>query len=253
MAVGFLPLLLLGHTSAYSSMSMWGGFALWAALIWERTPRALLVVGLGFLVLVGATLGALTFFAPQIPARFAPAGVPLVSWLELRRMLGITSVALGICAALAAYFAGRRRPEIALVAVLVSMIPIGLCLAESVSRMAPSFSLAGAARFLNPRLAEQGQVLFEGPLHRGSTLAFYLNRKFFLVNQQPDYFDRGPESQAKYLDEGFVLEVWNRSVPVYLIIDESRIPHWQELITARVHIFHQVTTSGHHVVLSNQL
>jgi 4-amino-4-deoxy-L-arabinose transferase-like glycosyltransferase len=253
MAVGFFPLLLFGHASAYSSMSTWSAFALCAALICERTPRRLLVAGLGFLVLVGAAFGGLAWFAPEIPGNFAPAGVPLVSWLELRRMLGITGVALGICAALATWFAGRRRLEVALILVLVSMVPIGLCLVESVSRMAPSFSLAGAARFLNPRLGEQGQVLYEGPLHRGSTLAFYLNRKFFLVNQEPDFFDRGPEAQAKYLDEGFVLEVWNRSVPIYLIIDESRVSHWQELITTRVHIFHQVTTSGHHVVLSNQL
>ena len=253
MAVGFLPLLLFGHASAFSSMSMWSAFALWAALVWERTPRALLLAGLGFLVLIGAAVGALACFAPEIPGRFAPAGVSLAGWLELRRMLGLTSVALGICAALAAYFTGRRRPEIALILVLVSMVPIGLGLAESVSRAAPSFSLAGAARFLNPRLGEQGQVLYEGPLHRASTLAFYLNRKFFLVNQEPDFFDRGPEARAKYLDENFVLEVWNRSVPIYLIIDESRVSHWQELITARVHIFHQVTTCGHHVVLSNQL
>ncbi|PYJ07447.1 MAG: hypothetical protein DMF06_15730 [Verrucomicrobia bacterium] len=253
MAVGFLPLLLVGHASAYSSMSMWGSFALWAALVWERTPRLLLVAGLGLLVLIAISLGALACFASDFPASFAPAGVPLSNWLELRRILGMASVALGICGGLAAYFAGRRRPEIALILVLVAMVPIGLGLAESVSRMAPFFSLAGPARFLNPRLGEQGQVLYEGPLHRGNTLAFYLNRKFFLVNQEPDFFDRDQEARAKYIDEQFVLEIWNRSTPVYLIIDESRIPHWQDLITSRVHIFHQVTTSGHFVVLSNQL
>ena len=253
MAVGILPLLLLDHASAYSSMSMWSAFALWVALVWERTPRPLLVAGLGLLVLVGAALGALAWFAPQIPGSFAPAGVPLVSWLELRRMLGITGVALGICAALAACFVGRRRPEIALVVVLVSMVPIGLSLAESVSRMASEFSLAGAARFLNPRLGEQGQVLYEGPLDRGSTLAFYLNRKFFLVNQEPDFFDQGASAREKYLDDHFIMEAWNRSDPLYLIIHEDRVPHWQDLITARVHIYHQVTTCGPYVVVSNEL
>jgi hypothetical protein len=133
------------------------------------------------------------------------------------------------------------------------MVPIGLCLAEGVSRMAPSFSLAGAARFLNPRLGERGQVLYEGPLHNGSTLTFYLNRKFFLVNQRPDFFDQSAAAKEKYLDENFVLEAWNRSDPIYLIIDENRVPHWQKLVTARVHIYHQVTTCGHYVVLSNQL
>ena len=52
--------------------------------------------------------------------------------------------------------------------------------------MAPSFSLAGAARFLNSHLGERGQVLYEGSLQNGSSLTFYLNRKFFLVNQEPD-------------------------------------------------------------------
>jgi len=119
--------------------------------------------------------------------------------------------------------------------------------------MAHSFSLAGAARFLNPRLGERGQVLYEGSLHDGSTLSFYLHRKFFLVNQKPDFFDQSAAARQKYLDEPFVLEAWNRSDPIYLIIDEGRVPYWQQLVTARVHIYHQVTTCGPHVVLSNQL
>jgi 4-amino-4-deoxy-L-arabinose transferase-like glycosyltransferase len=253
MAVGFLPPLLLGQGSAYSSMSMWSGFALWAALVWERTPHRLRLVALGLLVLVGSAIGIIAFFAPEILRGLMPAGTSVASWLALRRMLEIASMALGISAVLALYFAAKQRHQVALLPVLIAMVPIGLCVAEGASRMAPSFSLAGAARFLNPRLGERGQVLYEGRLFNGSTLTFYLNRKFFLVNQKPELFDRSAAAQQKYLDENFVLEAWNRSDPIYLIIDESRVPHWQELVTARVHIYHQVTTCGHYVVLSNQL
>ena len=178
MAVGFLPLLLLGPQSAYSSMSMWSAFALWAALVWERTPRRLRVLGLSFLLLAGVAIAVISFFAPEFFGAIAPTSIPAASWLALRQMLEIAGVALAVFTLAALYFAARERSEIALLLVLVSMVPIGLCLAEGVSRMAPSFSLAGAARFLNPRLGERGQVLYEGPLH-GSTLTFYLNRKFF--------------------------------------------------------------------------
>ncbi|MEY2489428.1 MAG: hypothetical protein QOC70_1370 [Verrucomicrobiota bacterium] len=252
MAVGFLPLLCLGHQSAYSSMSMWSAFALWAALVWERTPRPLLVLGLGFLVLAGAAVGALAFFAPDILVGLAPAGAPVASWLALRRLFELLGVALAICGMLAIYFA-TKRSEIALLLALVSMVPIGLCLAEGASRIAPSFSLASTGRFLNPRLGERSQILYEGSLHDGSSLTFYLNRKLLLVNQKPDFFDQSASAREKYLDEPFVLEAWTRSDPIFLIIDESRVPHWQELVTARVHIYHQITTCGRYVVLSNQL
>jgi uncharacterized membrane protein YphA (DoxX/SURF4 family) len=252
-AVGFLPLLLPGHQSACSSMSMWSAFALWAASVWERTPRTLRVVGLSFLILAEAAVGTIAFFAPEILGGVAPAGIPAPSWLALRHLLELAAAALVIFGALTLYFAARQRSEIALLFISVSMVPIGLCLAESVSRMAPSFSLAGAARFLNSRLGERGQVFYEGPLHNGNTLSFYLNRKFFLVNQTPDFFDQSAAAREKYLDENFVLEAWSRSDPIYLVIEESRVPHWQQLVTARVHIYHQVTTCGHYVVLSNQL
>ena len=38
------------------------------------------------------------------------------------------------------------------------MVPIGFCLVESGARAAPYFSLADAARFLNPRLGRTGEV-----------------------------------------------------------------------------------------------
>jgi hypothetical protein len=178
---------------------------------------------------------------------------PFANWMVLRPLLEIAALALAVFALAALLFARRPRSEIALLLVLASMVPIGLCLAEGASRIAPAFSLAGAARSLNPLLEERGEVLFEGPLRNASSLTFYLQRNFFLVNQEPDFFDRSAEARQKYLDENFVLEAWNRADPIYLIIDERRVPHWQELVTARVHIYHQVTTCGRYVVLSNQL
>jgi 4-amino-4-deoxy-L-arabinose transferase-like glycosyltransferase len=253
MAVGFLPLLLLGHQSPYSSMSAWSAFALWAALVWERTPRLLRLFALGFLALAGAAVVALVFFDPEIVSSLAPIAAPITNWFALRQVLELAGVAVSICALLALYFAAKDRSEIALLVILISMVPIGLCLAEAVSRISSSFSLAGAARFLNQRLGERGQVLYEGPPPNASTLTFYLNRKFFFVNQPPDFFDRNEAAREKYLDEKFVLAAWNGSDPIYLIIHENRVPHWQKLVTARVHIYHQVTTCGHYVVLSNQL
>lgn len=253
MAVGFLPLLLMGGGSPGSSMSMWSAFALYAAVTWERTPRTLQVAALCLIALGGAVMGAIGFLRPDILGSIALPDIPTGNRLVLLPLLKIAGSALLVFAALAAYSAARQRADIALAVVLASMIPIGLCLAEGMARMAPLFSLAEAARFLNPRLGQTGQVLYEGSLQSGSSLTFYLDQKFFLVNQPPDFFDQSPGARAKYLDEPFVLEAWTRADPLYLIIRQDRVPHWRRQVIERVHIYHQVTTCGPYVVLSNQL
>jgi len=243
MAVGSLPLLLIGDRSASASMSMWSAFALWAASAWDRTPRPLRAGAIGVLIFGGAAVAAIAFFAPQ--------HVP--NWIALRSLLQFAGLALLIISPVALYFSAKDRAEIALFIVLGSMVPIGLCLAEGASRLAPLFSLADAAEFLNPRLGENGHVLFEGPPQRASSLTFYLNRRFFLVNQPPEFFDRTDSAREQYLDENFVLTEWDRAAPLFLIVEQNRLPHWQRLVTDRVHIYHQVTTCGPYVVLSNQL
>jgi hypothetical protein len=171
----------------------------------------------------------------------------------LRPLFQIAGVALATFALGAIYFTLKERSEIALVLVMGSMIPFGLCLAEGASRLAPFFSLANTAQFLNARLGPDGQVLYEGSLQSGSSLALYLNRNFFLVGEPPDFFEQGEAARQKYLDEHFVLEAWNRADPIYFIIEQDRVVHWKKLVTARVHIYHQVTTCGRYIVLSNQL
>lgn len=253
MAVGFLPPVLIGNAPAYASMIMWGAFALWAALAWERMPRELRAAGVGLLLLAGFAIAGVAVFSPETLGGITFLGIPAASWVALHPVFQIAGVALTAFALGAIYFALKERSEIALVLVVGSMIPFGLCLAEGASRLSPFFSLATAAEFLNPRLGQNGQVLYEGSLQSGSSLTFYLNKKFFLVGQPPDFFEQSEGARQKYLDEHFVLEAWTRADPIYFIIEQDRVIHWKKLVTARVHIYHQVTTSGRYIVLSNQL
>src|SRR5438309_7055877 len=77
----------------------------------------------------------------------------------------------------------KQRAKLAAIALAASMVPIGLSMIEGVARTASYFSLADVARFLNTRLDAGSDTIFEGPLDESSSLIFYLNRKFFLVNQ----------------------------------------------------------------------
>jgi hypothetical protein len=49
------------------------------------------------------------------------------------------------------------------------------------------------------------------------------------------------------------LKKWGQPGAVYLIIEESRADYWKALLTAEFHIYHQITTCGTYVMLSNQL
>jgi hypothetical protein len=125
---------------------------------------------------------------------------------------------------------------------------------EAVAQIAPYFSLADVARFLNPRLDAGGDTIFEGPLDDSSSLIFYLNPKFFLVNQNPrKETPIGKPSIDIFLNEAAVLEKWGQPDAVYLIIEESRADYWKGILTAHFHVYHQITRCGTYVVLSNQL
>ena len=63
----------------------------------------------------------------------------------------------------------------------------------------------------------------------------------------------GSQSSSVFLDEEAVLQKWAAPEEVFLIIDQGRIGYWRKLLTDRFHIYHQITTCGTYVVLSNQL
>jgi len=250
-------------------MSMWSAFALWAAMAWDRIPQSLRAAGAIAVGVMGLILAGGALFAARaahalngtwgvMDARWtawrALHDMPVSAWVALRPMLVITAVSFVFFSIIAFYFILKQREKLAAIALAVSMIPAGLSMVVGVAKTAPYFSLADVARYLNPRLETGGHALFEGPLDDSSSLIFYLNRRFLFVNQNPrKEAPMGAPAMDIFLDEQAVLDKWGQPDAVYLIVEQSRADYWKERVVSRFHIYHQVTTSGTYVVLSNQL
>ena len=229
MAVVFLPLLFSSHRQDSDSIPMWGGFALSAACAWDRMPRRFRIIGLG---LTGAAGLALALISGADLSHLIPTAAGH-DWRSLLLMAGLPLLGAAL---LAGYFAMHDREMLALAIVMLGSVPMGLSAAEGMARLGAQFSLANAAQFLGPRLEDGGEVLFEGSALASSSLGFYLEKNYSLLR-----------------DEDSALEKMAQAHPVFLIIHKDRIPHWQDRLTERFHIFHQETTCGPHVVVSNDL
>ena len=227
----------------YDSIAMWSGFALFAACAWDRISTPLRCAGIALVAVIG--LGTAVAIGQ---ARFVLPGLGKFAFQQGdKALLTLAGLALVVCCAAAAYLIWHERDKLAITTLLLAIVPIGLGGAESLARNSPYLSFARIAQFLQSPPVPPGEVVFEGARDEASSLDFYLERAFFLVQASSDR----QESTARALTPADALERMSQPPPVYVVIHKNRVPWWQAQLTERFHIYHQVTNCGMHAVVNN--
>jgi 4-amino-4-deoxy-L-arabinose transferase-like glycosyltransferase len=261
----------------YYSMSCWGVVAAFLTLPWMsgefaflRLPRPYLLVPAILFALAGvfaigfagwirpqlATLGEVT--AAPISQRDtfydAIAGISPALWAQFLYLLWIFGAALLATGIASSLLIWQRRFFPALL-VFASAMGVTIYLAAAgFTTMSPYFSLAGEASAINGEIVAKPDAIVacEALPHTASSLLYYLNARIHWVNAPFDnqYAQRVlGQGRDYYWDEAGLLAAWHSAHPVYLIVEESRLAHWQNLLPPDARV---VNKSGTRLVLCNR-
>jgi 4-amino-4-deoxy-L-arabinose transferase-like glycosyltransferase len=260
----------------YYSMSCWGAVAMFLVLPWigedwtgvrvsrwYRVVPCLLIAGVGIFSLGLAawmhfhlaSFGDATATPLQTRDTFMDAisGISPALWGKFTLLLGIFGATALVAGTGASLLAWRRRFFSALL-VLSGGMAVPICLAAAgFTIMSPYFSLAENARAINREIATQPDavVACEALPNTASSLLYYLDARVHWVNAPFDnqYAQRVLGlGRDYYWDDAGLKRKWSAAVPVYLIIEESRLPHWQKELAPGWRL---VNKSGTRLVLCN--
>jgi len=170
-------------------------------------------------------------FAARNSAAGTLTGLGADEWDRLQPLLLPASAALAAGAMLA--LAQLRRPGGSARVwppVAASAGMLALCATYAMDTLSPSFSLApiGAAlRAQDP--AARAPVVYDGPSHEGSSLAFYADAPLRWIDVPETEFavrSRGI-GRDRFTDGDAVEAGWRGGAALWLVVEESRLPIWQ--------------------------
>ncbi len=245
MAVGFVPLLFVPQRQHFDSLPMWSAFSLWAACAWGRTPFRLRIAGIAAAA-AGCAIAVICLRSDTF--RAVAFGLPFGQQPFASLLMLCATVAALVAFAGAGYLLWRKEETLATAVMLLGTLPLGLSVAEADARRGPYASFGTLARSLP--FGDDVELIYDGSLRSGSSLAFYLRRPLSVISEANGL--AGSKPDERHLTELEALDRFGAAHPVYLVLHKDRIPLWQERLTTRYHIYHQVSTCGAYVVVSNQ-
>jgi hypothetical protein len=184
----------------------------------------------------------------------AITGISPALWCQMLVLLEIFGVAALLAGGMAAVLAWRGRTFPALFVLggggAVPMI-LG---AVGFTIMSPYFSLAENARAIEREIAGAPGALVacEAEPNTASSLLYYLPQRVHWVNASFDnqYAQQVlGEGRDFYWDDAALAGAWSSAAPVYLVIEEGRLAHWQEELSPAPRL---VSRSGTRLVLANR-
>jgi len=232
----------------YYTFAAFPAFALLLSRAFEEGPersrrRLALAAPVALLLLLGvAGLGAWATdaiggaersrsFAARNSAAGTFTGLGAGEWDRLQPLLLPASASLAAAAMLA--LAQLRRPGGSArvwLPVTAGAGMLALCATYAMDALSPSFSLApiGAAlRAQDP--AARVPVVYDGPSHEGSSLAFYADAPLRWIDVPETEFavrSRGI-GRDRFTDGDAVEADWRAGGALWLVVEESRLPVWQ--------------------------
>lgn len=230
----------------YYGFAAFPAFALLLSRAFEEMPRrrrVALAAPLGLLLLLGvggATVWATDAiggakrsdpFAARNSAAGTFTGLAENEWDHLQPLLLPMSAAL-VAGAVLALTQLRRPGGNARVwpPVAAGAGVLGLCATYALDALSPSFSLApigDALRAQEP--TAQTPIVYDGPSHEGSSLAFYADAPVRWIDvPETEFAVRARGIGRERFTDGDAVEAgWRAGDALWLVIEESRLPLWQ--------------------------